>query len=205
MWTVSCFPPSSVLRVLLLLTFVPRAEPSLRPSVKPVLYGQNQMFYRFFRMLQYRLRTKLLIFSCNQHCCSVCQCLLPILSALNRGTLTLKTTSWFHSNLLLSHQKVVWEKKTVSWPSRSSSVVWTAVPSRRRVGGLFDSLWRGHQARKYVDGAPKTIAHHHLLYSGIHGSIKTTPSTGETLHTSNKDLFSGPVPDKNCQVLFGHH
>lgn len=98
MWTVSCFPPSSVLRVLLLLTFVPRAEPSLRPSVKPVLYGQNQMFYRFFRMLQYRLRTKLLIFSCNQHCCSVCQCLLPILSALNRGTLT------FKNHLLISQQ-----------------------------------------------------------------------------------------------------
>lgn len=60
---------------------------------------------------------------------------------------------------------------------------------------------RSHQARKHVDGVPKTIAHHHRSYSEIHGSVKTIPSTGEMLHTSNKELIWGPVHDKNCSFF----
>lgn len=84
---------------------------------------------------------------------------------------------------------VVWVTETVSWLSRSSSVVSTAVPGRKCwlrgewVVNLTLSLSRSHQARKHVDGTPKTIAHHHPSYSGIRGSIKTTPSTGESLYT----------------------
>lgn len=170
--------------------------------------------------------------SLNNTACTSFYC--PFFLYWTVGHWPLKTHSWFHSNLLLCHlltfglwvchaqikaiilrwlqeKKAVWEKETISWLSRSSSVVWTTVHGRKCwLGGewvvyLTLSLWRSHRARKHVDGAPKTIAHRHTSYCGIHGSVKTTPSTGEMLHTSNKELFSGPVHDKNCQVHFGQH
>lgn len=147
--------------------------------------------------------------------CSVHQCLVPILSALKRETLT------FDNPILISQQFAalpsfcLWVCRAqikshagcrgwvggggggvmqyfwkVSWLSRSSSVVSAAVPGRKcwlrgeRVVNLTLSLWKSHQARKHVDGTPKTIVHHHPSYSG---SIKTPPSTGKSLHT-NKEL-----------------
>lgn len=101
---------------------------------------------------------------------------------------------------------IVWVKETVSWLSRSSSVVLTAVPSRKCwlrgewVVNLTLSLSRSHQARKHVDGTPKTIAHHHPSYSGICGSIKTTLSTCES-HYTHQIKGWGPVHNNNRRFL----